>query len=150
LDKIKFSKVTKKIAMKQGAFSILMSLTLLIGVIGSFIQGESVVATIFLMVAFVSIVFSISFILKLRKLEGLDYLKFEKDRFELNNNFTTRGRVIMFNDINEVQITKKYITIKVGKRPYNILLQHIEPENVKQVEQLFMKYNRKDHGQNRP
>ena len=45
--------------------------------------------------------------------------------------------------VSKVEITKKYITITVGKKPYNILLQHIEPENIKAVEQLFMRYNRK-------
>ena len=129
--------------MKQGAFSILMSFALLIGVIGSFIRGNTGIAGIFLMVTIVSIGFSISFIIKLRRLESLNYLTFEKDRFELNSNFASKGKVIMFNDINKVQITKKYITLTVGKKPYNILLQHIEPENIKEVEQLFMKYNRK-------
>ena len=140
---IKFSRVTKKMAMKQGAFSILMSFALLIGVIGSFVRGRAGIAGIFLMVTFVSIGFSISFIIKLRRLENLSYLKFEKDRFELNSNFASKGKVIMFNDISKVEITKKYIAIKLGKKPYNILLQHIEPENIKAVEQLFMRYNRK-------
>ncbi|MBU3093056.1 hypothetical protein KPL35_13350 [Clostridium sp. CF011] len=143
MKKIKFSRVTKKMAMKQGAFSILMSFALLIGVIGSFVRGRTGIAGIFLMVTFVSVGFSISFIIKLRKLENLNYLKFEKDRFELNSNFASKGKTIMFNDISKVAITKKYIAIKVGKKPYNILLQHIEPESVKAVEQLFMRYNRK-------
>jgi len=143
MKEIKFSKVTKKIAMKQGAFSILMSFALLIGVIGSFIRGNTGIAGIFLMVTLVSIGFSISFVIKLRRLEGLNYLTFEKDRFELNSNFAPKGKIIMYNDISKVEITKKFIAIKVGKRPYNILLQHIEPENRKEVEQLFMKYNRK-------
>lgn len=129
--------------MKQGAFSILMSFALLIGVIGSFVRGRTEIAAIFLMVTLVSIGFSISFIIKLRRLESLNYLTFEKDRFELNSNFGTKGKVILFNDINKVQITKKYIAITVDKKPYNILLQHIEPENIKAVEQLFMRYNRK-------
>jgi len=143
MKEIKFSKVTKKIAMKQGAFSILMSFALLIGVIGSFIRGNTGIAGIFLMVTLVSIGFSISFVIKLRRLEGLNYLTFEKDRFELNSNFAPKGKIIMYNDISKVEITKKFIAIKVGKRPYNILLQHIEPENRKEVEQRFMKYNRK-------
>ena len=143
MKEIKFSKVTKKIAMKQGAFSILMSFALLIGVIGSFIRGNTGIAGIFLMVTLVSIGFSISFVIKLRRLEGLNYLTFEKDRFELNSNFAPKGKIIMYNDISKVEITKKFIAIKVGKRPYNILLQHIEPENRKEVEQLFMKYNKK-------
>lgn len=140
MKEIKFSRVTKKMAMKQGAFSILMSFALLIGVIGSFVRGRTGIAGIFLMVTLVSIAFSISFIIKLRKLENLNYLKFEKDRFELNSNFASKGKVIMFNDISKVEITKKYIAIKVGKKPYNILLQHIEPENIKAVEQLLMRY----------
>ena len=140
---IKFSKVTKKIAMKQGAFSILMSFALLIGVIGSFVRGKTGIAAIFLMVTFVSIGFSISFIIKLRRLESLNYLTFEKDRFELNSNFASKGKVILFNDISKVEVTKKYIAIKVDKKPYNIPLQHIEPESRKEVEQFFMKYNRK-------
>ena len=143
MKEIKFSKVTKKVAMKQGAFSILMSIALLIGVIGSFIRGRTGIAGIFLMVTLVSIGLSISFVMKLRRLEGLNYLTFEKDRFELNSNFAPKGKVIMFNDIKKVERTKKYITITVGKRPYNILVQHIGPENVKAVEQFFMKYNRK-------
>ena len=143
MKEIKFSRVTKKMAMKQGAFSILMSFALLIGVIGSFVRKRTGIAGIFLMVTFVSIGFSISFIIKLRRLENLNYLKFEKDRFELNSNFASKGKVIMFNDISKVAITKKYISIKVGKKPYNILLQHIEPENIKAVEQLLMRYNRK-------
>lgn len=140
---IKFSKATKKIAMKQGAFSILMSFALLIGVIGSFVRGKTGIAAIFLMVTLVSIGFSISFIIKLRRLESLNYLTFEKDRFELNSNFASKGKVIMFNDINKVEITKKYISIRVDKKPYNIMLQHIEVGSRKEVEQLFMKYNRK-------
>ena len=143
MKEIKFSKVTKKVAMKQGAFSILMSFALLIGVIGSFVRGNTGIAGVFLMVTLVSIGFSISFVIKLRRLEGLNYLTFEKDRFELNSNFAPKGKIIMYNDISKVEITKKFIAIKVGKRPYNILLQHIEPENRKEVEQLFMKYNRK-------
>jgi len=143
LEKIKFSKVTKKIAMKQGAFSILMSFALLIGVIGSFAQGKTGIGATFTMVTLVSIGFSISFIIKLRRMESLNYLTFEKDRFELNSNFASKGKTIMFNDINKVEITKKYISIKVNKKPYNILLQHIEPENRKEVEQLFIKYNKK-------
>ncbi|MGH4137280.1 hypothetical protein [Clostridium sp.] len=143
MKEIKFSKVTKKIAMKQGAFSILMSLTLLIGVAGSFARGRTAIAQIFLMVTVVSIGFSISFILKLRRLENLNYLIFQKDRFELNSNFAPKGKVILFNDISKVEITKKYIAIKVDKRPYNIPLQNIEPENRKEVEKFFMKYNRK-------
>ena len=143
MKEIKFSKVTKKIAMKQGAFSILMSFALLIGVIGSFVRGNTGIAAIFLMVTLVSIGFSISFVIKLRRLESLNYLTFEKDRFELNSNFAPKGKVIMYNDISKVEITKKFIAIKVDKRPYNILLQHIEPGNRKEVEQLFMKYNRK-------
>ena len=143
MKEVKFSNVTKKVAMKQGAFSILMSLTLLIGVIGSFLRGRTGIAGIFLIVTLASIGFSISFIIKLRRLEGLNYLTFEKDRFELNSNFAPKGKVIMFNDINKVEITKKYITITVGKRPYNILLQHIEPQRVEEVKQLFMRYKRK-------
>ena len=143
MKEIKFSKVTKKIAMKQGAFSILMSFALLIGVIGSFVRGKTGIAAIFLMVTIVSIGFSISFIIKLRRLESLNYLTFEKDRFELNSNFASKGKVILFNDISKVEITKKYIAIKVDKKPYNIPLQHIEPESRKEVEQFFMKYNRK-------
>lgn len=143
MKEVKFSKVTKKIAMKQGAFSILMSFALLIGVIGSFIRGRTGIAGIFLMVTLVSIGFSISFIIKLRRLESLNYLTFGKDRFELNSNFASKGKTIMFNDINKVEVTKKFITITVGKRPYSIMLQHIEPENIKAVEQFFMKYNRK-------
>lgn len=143
MKEIKFSKVTKKIAKKQGAFSILMSFALLIGVIGSFIRGRTGIAAIFLMVTMVSIAFSISFIIKLRKLEGLNYLKFEKGRFEINNNFKSKGKIIMLNDINKVEVTKRYITLIVGKKTYNILLQHIELENIKEVEQFFMKYNRK-------
>lgn len=143
MKEIKFSKETKKVAKKQGAFSILMSLALLIGVIGSFIRGRSGITSIFLMVTIVSIAFSISFIIKLRKLDGLNYLKFEKDRFELNNNFKSKGKVIMFNDINKVKVSKRYIILLVGKRTYNIPLQNIEMENIKEIEQLFMKYNRK-------
>ena len=143
MKEIKFSKVTKKIAMKQGAFSILMSFALLIGVIGSFVRGNTGIAGIFLMVTVVSIGFSISFVIKLRRLESLNYLTFEKDRFELNSNFAPKGKVIMYNDISKVEITKKFIAIKVDKRPYNILLQHIETGNREEVEQLFMKYNRK-------
>jgi len=143
MKEIKFSKVTKKIAMKQGAFSILMSFALLIGVIGSFLRGRAGIAGIFLMVTVVSIGFSVSFIIKLRRLESLNYLTFEKDRFELNSNFASKGKVVMFNDINKVEITKKYIAITVGKKIYNIPLQHIEAENIKAVEQLFMRYNRK-------
>lgn len=143
MKEIKFSKVTKKIAMKQGAFSILMSLALLIGVAGSFARGKTAIAQIFLMVTFVSIGFSISFIIKLRRLENLNYLTFEKDRFELNSNFASKGKVILFNNISKVEITKKYIAIKVDKRPYSILLQHIEPESRKEVGNFFMKYNRK-------
>jgi hypothetical protein len=143
MKEIKFSKVTKKIAMKQGAFSILMSFALLIGVIGSFARGKTGIAAIFLMVTFVSIGFSISFIIKLRRLESKNYLTFEKDRFELNSNFSSKGKVILFNDISKVEVIKKYITITVNKKPYNILLQHIQPENRKEVEQFFMKYNRK-------
>ncbi len=143
MKEIKFSKLTKKIAMKQGAFSILMSFALIIGVIGAFIRGINGIGAIFLLITFVSIAFSISFIIKLRKLENLNYLIFEKDRFELNSNFTSKGKVIIFNDINKVQISKKYITITVGKKPYYILFQHIEPENIKEVSQLLMKYNRK-------
>ena len=120
-----------------------MSLALLIGVIGSFLRGRTGIAGIFLMVTLVSIGFSISFIIKLRRLENLNYLTFEKDRFELNSNFAKKGKVIMFNDITKVEVTKKFIKITVGKRPYNILLQHIEPANIKAVEQLFMRYNRK-------
>ena len=115
MKEIKFSKVTKKIAMKQGAFSILMSFALLIGVIGSFVRGKTGIAAIFLMVTIVSIGFSISFIIKLRRLESLNYLTFEKDRFELNSNFASKGKVILFNDISKVEITKKYITITVKK-----------------------------------
>ena len=137
MKEIKFSKVTKKIAMKQGAFSILMSFALLIGVIGTFIRGNTGIAGIFLMVTTVSIGFSISFIIKLRRLEGLNYLTFEKDRFELNSNFLSKGKVIMFNDISKVKIEKKFITITQGKKPINILLQHIEPGNRKEVEQFF-------------
>lgn len=143
MKEIKFSKVTKKIAMKQGAFSILMSFALLIGIIGSFVRGNTGIAGIFLMVTIVSIGFSISFVIKLRRLESLNYLTFEKDRFEINSNFAPKGKVIMYNDISKVEITKKFIAIKVDKKPYNILLQHIEPESRKEVEQLFMKYNRK-------
>ena len=143
MKEIKFSKVTRKIAMRQGSFSILMSFALLIGVIGSFIRARTGIATIFLMVTVVSIVFSISFIIKLRKLENLNYLIFEKEKFELNNNFASKGKIIMFNDINKVIITKKYITLTVGKRTYNIILQHIEPEYIKEVSQFFMRYNRK-------
>ena len=139
---IKFSKVTKKTAMKQGAFSILMSFALLIGVIGSFIRGRTGIAGIFLIVTLVSIGFSISFIIKLRRLESLYYLTFEKDRFEININFAAKGKVIMFNDINRVEIKKEFITVTVGKKPYNILFQHIGPEKIKEVEKLFMKYNR--------
>lgn len=143
MKEIKFSKVTKKIAMKQGAFSILMSFAIFIGVVGSFIQGRTGIAGIFTMVTIVSIAFSISFVIKLRRLEGLNYLTFQKDRFELNSNFASKGKVIMFNDINKVQITKKNIAITVGKKPYNLILQHIEPEKTKEVEKFFMKYNRK-------
>jgi hypothetical protein len=143
MKEIKFSKVTKKIAMKQGAFSILMSMALLIAVIASFVRGKTGIAGIFLMVTLVSIGFSISFIIKLRRLENLNYLTIEKDRFELNSNFAAKGKVIMFNDISRVQITNKYIAIKVDKKPYNMPLQHIEPESRKAVEQFFMKYNRK-------
>jgi len=143
LKQIKFSKVTRKAAMKQGSFSILMSFALLIGVIGSFIRGRAGIAAIFLMVTVVSIMFSISFIIKLRKLDSLNYLTFEKDKFELNNNFASKGKIIMFNDINKVKITKKYIILTVDKKTYNIIIQHIEPENAKAVEQLFMRYNRK-------
>ncbi|MBZ9637180.1 hypothetical protein [Clostridium sp. FP1] len=143
MKEIKFSKVTKKIAMKQGAFSILMSFALLIGVIGSFARGRTEIAAIFLMVTLVSIGFSISFIIKLRRLENLNYLTFEKDRFELNSNFASKGKVILFNDISKVEITNKYIAIKVDKKIYNILVQHIEIENRKEVEKFFMKYNRK-------
>lgn len=143
MKEVKFSKITKKVAKKQGAFSILMSFALLIGVMGSFFRGRTGIAGIFLMVTLVSIAFSISFIIKLRRLESLNYLTFEKDRFELNSNFAKNGKVIMFNDITKVEVSKKFITITVGKRPYNILLQHIEPANIKAVEQLFMRYNRK-------
>ncbi|MBU3145900.1 hypothetical protein [Clostridium sp. CF012] len=143
MKEIKFSKVTKKIAMKQGAFSILMSFALLIGVVASFVRGKTGIVAIFFMVTVVSIGFSISFIIKLRRLESLNYLTFEKDRFELNSNFASKGKVIMFNDISKVEITKKYIAIKVDKKLYNILLQHIELESRKAVEQIFMKYNRK-------
>ena len=143
MKEIKFSKLTKKIAMKQGAFSILMSFALIIGVIGSFIRGRNGVGAIFLIITFVSIAFSISFIMKLRKLENLNYLIFEKDRFELNSNFTSKGKVIIFNDINRVQISKKHITLTVGKKPYYILFQNIESEHIKEVSQFFMKYNRK-------
>ncbi|MEK6265362.1 MAG: hypothetical protein N2B06_11440 [Clostridium sp.] len=143
MKEIKFSKVTKKIAMKQGAFSILMSFAIFIGVVGSFIQGRTGIAGIFTMVTIVSIAFSISFVIKLRRLEGLNYLTFQKDRFELNSNFASKGKVIMFNDINKVRITKKNIAITVGKKPYNLILQHIEPEKTKEVEKFFMKYNRK-------
>jgi hypothetical protein len=139
---IKFSKVTKKTAMKQGAFSILMSFTLLIGVIGSFLRGRTGISGIFLMVTLVSIGFSMSFILKLRRLESLNYLTVEKDRFEININFAAKGKVIMFNDINKVEIKKKHIIVTVGKKPYTILFQHIEPEKIKEVEKFFMKYNR--------
>ena len=143
MENIKFSKITKKTAMKQGAFSILMSFALLIGVIGSFIRSRTEIAIIFLMVTVVSIIFSAIFIIKLRRIENLNYLKFEKDRFELNSNFAARGKVIMFNDIQKVQITKKYITLTVSKRIYNIPLEHIEAENIKAVKKLFMKFNRK-------
>lgn len=143
MKEIKFSKVTKKIAMKQGAFSILMSFALLIGVTGLFIRGKTGIAGIFTMVTIVSIAFSISFIIKLRRLEGLNYLTFGKDRFELNSNFASKGKVIMLNDIKKVALTNKFITITVGKNTYNLLLQHIEPEKTKEVEQFFMKYNRK-------
>lgn len=143
MKEIKFSKETKKIAMKQVAFSILMSVALFIAVLGSFFMGRTGIAWIFTVVTFVSIGFSISFIIKLRRLEGLNYLTFERDRFELNSNFAAKGKVIMFNDINKVQIAKRYITITVGKKPYNLLLQHIGPENIKEVKGLFMKYNRK-------
>ncbi|MBU3110628.1 hypothetical protein [Clostridium lacusfryxellense] len=143
MKEIKFSKLTKKIAMKQGAFSILMSFALIIGVIGAFIQGINGIGAIFLLITLISITFSISFIIKLRKLENLNYLVFDKDRFELNSNFTSKGKVIIFNDINKVQLSKKNITITVGKKPYYILFQHIEPEHIKEVSQLLMKYNRK-------
>jgi hypothetical protein len=143
LKEIKFSKLTKKIAMKQGAFSILMSFALILAVIGAFIRGINGIGAIFLLITFVSIVFSISFIIKLRKLENLNYLVFEKDRLELNSNFTSMGKIIKFNDINKVQISKKHIEVTVGKKPYYILFQHIEPEYIKEVGQLLMKYNRK-------
>lgn len=143
MKEIKFSKLTKKIAMKQGAFSILMSFALIIGVIGAFIRGINGIGAIFLLITFVSIAFSISFIMKLRKLENLNYLIFEKDRFELNSNFTSKGKVIIFNDINKVQISKKHIALTVGKKPYYILFQNIESEHIKEVSQFFMKYNRK-------
>jgi hypothetical protein len=143
MKEIKFSKVTKKIAMKQGAFSILMSFAIFIGVVGAFIQGRTGIAAIFTMVTIVSIAFSISFVIKLRRLESLNYLTFQKDRFELNSNFASRGKIIMFNDINKVRITKKNIAMTVGKKPYNLILQHIEPEKTKEVEKFFMKYNRK-------
>ncbi|MGH4118985.1 hypothetical protein [Clostridium sp.] len=143
MKEIKFSKTTKKMAMKQGAFSILMSFALFIGVVGLFFRGRTGMAGIFTMVTIVSIAFSTSFIIKLRRLENLNYLTFEKDRFELNSNFASKGKTIMFNDINKVQITKKNIILTVGKKPYTLLLQHIEPEKTKEVEQFFMKYNRK-------
>ena len=143
MKEIKFSNVTKKIAMKQGAFSILMSFALLIGVIGTFIRGNKGIAAIFLIVTTVSIGFSISFIIKLRRIEGLNYLTFENDRFELNSNFSLKGKIIMFNDISKVKIEKKYITITEGKKTINIILQNIESENIKEIEQFFMKYNRK-------
>ena len=95
------------------------------------------------MVTVVSIGFSISFVIKLRRLENLNYLTFQKDRFELNSNFGSKGKIIMFNDITKVTVTKKFITVTVDKKPYNILSQHIEPENLKEVEQFFMRYNRK-------
>jgi hypothetical protein len=143
MKEVKFSKITKKIAMKQGAFSILMSSALIIGVIGSFLRGRTGIAAVFLMVTIVSIGFSISFVIKLRRLENLNYLTFQKDRFELNSNFRLKGKIIMFNDITKVAVTKKYITVTVDKKPYNILSQHIEPEKIKEVEQFFMRYNRK-------
>lgn len=143
MKEIKFSRATKKMAMKQGAFSILMSFALFIGVIGSFLRGRTGIAGIFTMVTIVSIAFSTSFIIKLRRLENLNYLTFKKDRFELNSNFASKGKVIMFNDINKVQITNKNIILTVGKKPYTLLLQHIEPEKTKEVELFFMEYNRK-------
>lgn len=139
---IKFSKITRKMAMKQGAFSILMSFALLIGVVGSFIRGRNGIGAIFLIITFISIAFSISFIIKLRKLESLNYLAFKKDRFEINVNFKSKGKVIMLNDIKKVEISKKHITIMVGKKPYNILFQHMEPENIKEVSSFFIRYNR--------
>ncbi|MCB2294897.1 hypothetical protein LGK95_15520 [Clostridium algoriphilum] len=143
MKEIKFSKTTKKIAMKQGAFSILMSFALLIGVLGSFIRGRTGIAIIFLMVTVISIIFSISFIIKLRRLESLNYLVFEKDRFELNSNFSSKGKIIIFNDINKVQLTKRYITLTLSNETYNILLENIEQENREEVGQFFIRYNRK-------
>jgi len=47
LKDVKFSKITKKMAMKQGAFSILMSFALVIGVVESFIQGRNGIGDIY-------------------------------------------------------------------------------------------------------
>lgn len=45
MKEIKFSRATKKMAMKQGAFSILMSFALFIGVVGSFLRGRAGIVT---------------------------------------------------------------------------------------------------------
>ena len=60
-------------------------------------------------ILYLNLVKSILKACKLRRLEDLNYLTFGRDRFELNSNFASKGKVILFNHINKVKVMKKLI-----------------------------------------
>ncbi|MPN19975.1 hypothetical protein SDC9_167350 [bioreactor metagenome] len=83
---------------------------------------------------------SYTMIKKVRIIEDINYLIIHKDRFELNNNFSTKGKMFKFNDISDVRFTMKGIKFRVGIREYRVAYNFLEEQDIEKVKNVFGRY----------
>lgn len=140
MKEFKFNVGTKKYTRRQLALSMLMTISFIITTIGLFIREKIFYGRLFLVLVIVGVLVTYLIIKKVRNIDNINYLKIEKDRFELNNNISERGKVIKFNDIKDVRYTMKGIKFRVGIREYRILYGFLEEQDVEKVKKVFERY----------
>lgn len=140
MKEFKFNTLTKKYTRRQLAISLLMTISIIITAIGLFVRGSIFYGRLFAVLSIVALFMSYTMIKKVRIIEDINYLIIHKDRFELNNNFSTKGKMFKFNDISDVRFTMKGIKFRVGIREYRVAYSFLEEQDIEKVKNVFGRY----------
>ncbi|MEG0772524.1 hypothetical protein [Clostridium sp.] len=140
MKEFKFNAATKRHTRKQLAISLLMSVSFIITTIGLFLREKIFYGRLFLVLTIIAFLVSYLVIKKVKNIENINYLRIEKDRFELNNNISSKGKIFKFNDISDVRFTMKAIKFRVGIREYRIAYYFLDESDVEKVKKIFERY----------